>query len=45
MSRGLGDVYKRQDPPLTWQPAQTFLKIVSPSLISEAIRYLFGKEV
>ena len=33
------DPLRTTDPPLIWQPAQTFLKIVSPSLISEAIRY------
>ena len=27
------------NPPLTWQPAQTFLKIVSPSLELEAKEY------
>ena len=39
------DPLRTTDPPLTWQLAQTFLKIVSPSLISEAIRYLLCKEV
>ena len=39
------DPLRTTDLPLTWQPAQTFLKIVSPSLLSEAIRYLFYKEV
>jgi len=39
------DPLRTTDPPFTWQPAQTFLKIVSPSLISEAIKYLFCKEV
>jgi len=39
------DPLRTTDQPLTWQPAQTFLKIVSPSLKSEAIRYLFSREV
>ena len=39
------DPLRTTDPPLTWQPAQTFLKIVSPSLTSDARRYLCCEEI
>ena len=39
------DPFRTIDPPLTWQLAQTFLKIVSPPLTSKAKRYLLCKKV